>query len=939
MSIVKNTLGFNASSSLPAEMTFTRNTTATRVNNIGNIETVLADAIRLDYSPSIVGKPLGWLLEESSTNTIIQSEDFTTTWGTSGSIAAVSPNATIAPNGSIVSADKADSITASSATTGRCSISQAQVWNSGQTYTVSVYAKKKDIDFLELSTNHNGDSTATLAQTFNLVTGAVGSFSGTSTNAKMVSYPNGWYRCEVSFVADGVTNPEIYIIARNDDANGTECTLNNQNGIYAWGMQVEALPYATSYIPTTDAAVTRASDDASVMTADSDFNWTVGASIVFEGTTFGGPLSPIFHYMDSGSTMGGNAEDNSVTYYNNGKLSLTAGGADQLANPVEATGFSITNGENFKAAVTFSPSRFSAAHNTVLAASPFPVAVSALPINVSGSDYTIKFFHGAGLPHSSGHVKFFRILPNGLSNNELQSVTTRQADLINDGQGGVGTVIYDASITAAKLIDGAITTAKLANNSVTSDKIAFEVVVAEDLANNTITTAKIGDAQVSGDKLATDSVDGTKISLASEATGDIMYYNGTDWVRLAKGTDGQVLKSSDTNTLEWGMDGDDGSDPFSPTSPLGDTAGSHVSGTITSTFINPNKVGITELNVTDGTNGQALMTNGNGTLSFGDVSADPTLGGDLSGPCSNAQIVALSVGNAELAADAVTNAKLADDAVQTENLVNLSVANAKLADDAVSSDKLRDSAAVDSDRAVTADHIRNLNVTTAKLANNAVTSDKILDSAVTSAKIADLSIVAGDLATNSVTNLKIAALSVTNSKISTDAITTLKIADDAVTADKLADDAVTAASIADGSITNAKIGAGAITSDKIALDIIVAEDLANNSVTAAEISANAITTDKIQDGAVTAAKLASGVIVAQTIAANAVNGTHLQMGSDAAGDILYYNGTDYVRLGAGSNGETLTLSGGIPSWAAASSGGVSSSEATATAVTMAVALG
>lgn len=40
------------------------------------------------------------------------------------------------------------------------------------------------------------------------------------------------------------------------------------------------------------------------------------------------------------------------------------------------------------------------------------------------------------------------------------------------------------------------------------------------------------------------------------------------------------------------------------------------------------------------------------------------------------------------------------------------------------------------------------------------------------------------------------------------------------------------------------------------------------------------------------------------------------MGSDAQGDILYYDGTDYVRLGAGTSGQVLQ-SGGLganPSW-------------------------
>ena len=48
------------------------------------------------------------------------------------------------------------------------------------------------------------------------------------------------------------------------------------------------------------------------------------------------------------------------------------------------------------------------------------------------------------------------------------------------------------------------------------------------------------------------------------------------------------------------------------------------------------------------------------------------------------------------------------------------------------------------------------------------------------------------------------------------------------------------------------------------------------------VSDDSVTTAKIQDNAVTGAKIA--------------------MTSDAQGDILYYNGTDYVRLGPGTSG-------------------------------------
>ena len=47
------------------------------------------------------------------------------------------------------------------------------------------------------------------------------------------------------------------------------------------------------------------------------------------------------------------------------------------------------------------------------------------------------------------------------------------------------------------------------------------------------------------------------------------------------------------------------------------------------------------------------------------------------------------------------------------------------------------------------------------------------------------------------------------------------------------------------------------------------------------------------------------------------------VGSDAAGDILYYNGTSYVRLAIGTDGQVLTVNdaANAPQWEAVSGGG------------------
>jgi len=49
---------------------------------------------------------------------------------------------------------------------------------------------------------------------------------------------------------------------------------------------------------------------------------------------------------------------------------------------------------------------------------------------------------------------------------------------------------------------------------------------------------------------------------------------------------------------------------------------------------------------------------------------------------------------------------------------------------------------------------------------------------------------------------------------------------------------------------------------------------------------------------------------------NSVDGTHIALGSDVIGDIMYHNGTDYVRLPMGTTGEVLNANtGAAPSWA------------------------
>lgn len=100
-------------------------------------------------------------------------------------------------------------------------------------------------------------------------------------------------------------------------------------------------------------------------------------------------------------------------------------------------------------------------------------------------------------------------------------------DIQTGGAGNIRTLNTGEFDQTADLIS-------LKTNGVAYSKLNLSnSIVAGDITSNAITTAKIN----------SNAVDGTKIALGSDAQGDVMYYNGTDWVRLPAGTNGQVLKT------------------------------------------------------------------------------------------------------------------------------------------------------------------------------------------------------------------------------------------------------------------------------------------------------------------------------------------------------------------------------------------------------------
>ena len=101
---------------------------------------------------------------------------------------------------------------------------------------------------------------------FNLNTGAVGTVISL-INTKIEPVGNGWSRISATLASAAGGASYFHVAFAEDDANpdwiGDGVTVDG----YAWGAQLEALPFASSYIRTEGAAVSRSADNLSLPSA------------------------------------------------------------------------------------------------------------------------------------------------------------------------------------------------------------------------------------------------------------------------------------------------------------------------------------------------------------------------------------------------------------------------------------------------------------------------------------------------------------------------------------------------------------------------------------------------------------------------------------------------------------------------------------------------
>ena len=345
---------------------FTRASVGTYFDSTGTLQTASANTPRFDYDP-VTHTPKGILIEESRTNYASYSNKITTKVGTgygySGDTTELfTTDAGVAPDGSN---------TASFAVTGSRFFKEVGISN-GQ-FTLSIWLKVP-----------SGSSTATL----NIKNFQTDNIKATST----VTLTSSWQR----FALTGLTNGSNI---------GVRAEVNYPSGgVYAWGMQIEAASFATSYIPTTTAAVTRAADVLTIPTG-SWFDSSKGSAIA-EIADYNRIVGSIFALNDG---TGSNRYDMRAEQ----KFSVfTAnGGANTTLSPLN-----FTSSGGGKAGISYSPSVAKASFqggSVINGTAVSPTGINKLWIGSIDS----------GLYQLCGHIKRFKYYPVVESDTQLQLLT------------------------------------------------------------------------------------------------------------------------------------------------------------------------------------------------------------------------------------------------------------------------------------------------------------------------------------------------------------------------------------------------------------------------------------------------------------------------------------------------------------------------------------
>ena len=148
----------------------------------------------------------------------------------------------------------------------------------GVEHTMSFYLKAAESQFIQML--FGTGAFGVMYANFDLTNGLVTVENGCTATISLLS--NGFYRCSITATSIATQSASCYLIkvATGTSSRVPSYTGDGTSGIYIYGAQVEALPYATSYIPTSGSAVTRVKDVATDFGDVNSFNSEEGVLFV-----------------------------------------------------------------------------------------------------------------------------------------------------------------------------------------------------------------------------------------------------------------------------------------------------------------------------------------------------------------------------------------------------------------------------------------------------------------------------------------------------------------------------------------------------------------------------------------------------------------------------------------------------------------------------------
>jgi hypothetical protein len=368
---------------------------------------------RFDYN-AVTKAARGLLVEEARTNLAAGTLTGGTYWTGVGTGSSIASGAT-APDGTTNGVTVTEGGTVTSYGLNQAS---TVTITASSPVTASIFVKAGTSNWYRMLLINNLTPTVAAQAWFDVTAGTVGTVNiftqaggvPTGFSASIQDAGGGWWRCSLTATLATATTAAIMTRIVSSDAVSSDVGGKTMS---FWGPQLEVGAFATSYIPTTTAAVTRAADTPSIPTLAGWYNAT-------EGTLFAEVETPSqAAYVTTGVSFGlsSGAFGDSVylSHTNNGDyMGVTSSGTT-----VATAGYGTIQGGVRRVAGAYKLNDFALSR-----AGAAPATDTSGTVSATATAASVGKAPWAAGNYLNGYIRRVRYWPTRRPNAELQTLTS-----------------------------------------------------------------------------------------------------------------------------------------------------------------------------------------------------------------------------------------------------------------------------------------------------------------------------------------------------------------------------------------------------------------------------------------------------------------------------------------------------------------------------------